>query len=265
MKGIYHKIIETENSDNQAALCIVTQTKGSTPRKAGSKMLVFENKNIVGTIGGGSLENEVIENAIEVIKSRKPQIVKLKLEQDLNMSCGGYVEVFIEPIVNKMKLFIFGAGHIGRIVAQMAYNADFRVFLIDERIEIFNEFENQNYTLIKKNHNLAFSELKFDSSAFICSISHKHGYDKEIVEYCANQTFAYLGMIGSKRKIAKISSEFLEKNTVSQELINKIDWPMGVQINCETPYEIAISIVAKLIDERGKITKITEDNTKHEE
>jgi len=72
-------------------------------------------------------------------------------------------------------------------------------------------------------------------------------------------------MIGSKRKIAKISSEFLEKNTVSQELINKIDWPMGVQINCETPYEIAISIVAKLIDERGKITKITEDNTKHEE
>ena len=169
------------------------------------------------------------------------------------MGCGGYVETYIEPVINKMKLYIFGAGHIGCILADFAHKLDFRVTLIDERKEIFDEFSTENFNIIKKNHKLTFKDLSFDKNTFIASLSHKHGYDKEIIEYCAKQEYSYLGMIGSKRKVEKIKKEFLNNNSLTENQLQKIDWPMGVKIECQTPEEIAVSIIAKLIDVRGKM------------
>ncbi len=248
MLSFYKQIHETEKSEDKAALCIITQTKGSTPRKIGTKMIVFENMKIIGTIGGGVLEVSVIKNAIEVLKTNKAKLYKHELHKHHKMECGGYVEIYIEPIVKKNKLYIFGGGHIGKILAKYAIDFSFEVTIIDERKNIFDEFVDNKINLIKKNHNIAFSELRFDNNTYIASISHTHKYDKEIVAYCAKQNHRYLGMIGSNRKIEKIKNYYLSQKILTSEDMSEIDWPMGISIKCETPREIAISIMAKLID-----------------
>lgn len=253
MESIYKKISEIENSAQNAALCIIINTQGSTSRKPGTKMLVFDDKQIYGTIGGGNLEIKVINDALAVMKKNTPQTFNYVLEKDLEMSCGGTVEIYLEPVMNRKKLYIFGAGHIGRILAAFANRLDFNVTLIDERNGIFDDWNTDKFTIINKAHKPALKELIFDKNTFIAVITHKHDYDKEIVAFCAKQPNAYLGMIGSKRKIEKIKNIYIKEKILTQDEMKNIDWPMGIKIDCQTPEEIAISILAKLIDVRGKL------------
>ena len=201
MDQIFTKIIEAENQALDIALCIITKVDGSTPRKAGSKMLVYSNGNIFGSVGGGSLENKVITDALEIITRGDSSYFKYDLLKDFSMGCGGFVEIYIEPLVKAKKLYIFGAGHIGKELALQANKIGFNVTLVDERDSIFENFDHKGVNKINKKHAIAFKELVFDENVFIASITHKHAYDYEVVGFCAKQEFAYLGMIGSKRKI----------------------------------------------------------------
>lgn len=245
---MFEKIPEILKGNKKAAICIITDTKGSTPRKIGSKMIVFEDKTILGTIGGGDIEHYIISKAIEIIKEGKPQLMSHKLQADFKMACGGKVDIYIEPLVSKTKLYIFGAGHVGKILANFAIKTDFDVVVIDERNGIFDNWNKEKYTLINENFKEAFKNLTFDEKSYICAISHTHAYDKQIIAYCGKQKFAYLGMLGSSRKVSKITKEFLENNTLTQQEIEQINMPMGLPMSCETPEEIAVSIIAKLID-----------------
>lgn len=218
-------------------------------------MLVFLDGSIEGTIGGGNLENQVIKDALQVMAQGTPTLFDHKLSLDHGMGCGGEVQVFIEPIGQSYQLFVFGAGHIGATLARQAHNLGFRVTLIDERTEIMQEVKLEGVTKINKNYNDAFKELLFNKRTFITSMSHLHGYDRDIVAYCAHQPHAYLGMIGSARKIATARKFFTENNLLTNEEMDAIDWPMGLPIKCQTPDEIVISILAKLIDVRGKLMK----------
>lgn len=275
MQSIYQSIAEIENSTQKAVLCVITHTKGSVPRKAGSKMLVLEDGKIIGTIGGGSLEKKVIEDALEVLKIQKPSTFTHALVQDHGMCCGGTVEIYIEPIVNKKKLYIFGGGHIGKALTQFAQQLNFMVTVIDERLEIIKELQiassvpspkgevqpvhrsnsiggGEGLKTINLYHHSAFQELKFDEQTFVCVITHNHAYDREIVAYCAKQPHLYLGMIGSKRKVEVAKKLFREGNILTEEEMNQIDWPMGIPIKAQTPEEIAVAILAKLIDVRNQ-------------
>ncbi len=249
---MFEKIPEILKGNKKAAICIITNTKGSTPRKIGSKMIVFEDKSILGTIGGGDIEHYIINKATEIIKDGKPQLMSHKLHTDFKMACGGMVDIYIEPLVSKLKLYIFGAGHIGTILANFAQKTDFDVTIIDEREGIFDNWDKEKYTLINKNFNEAFKDINFDKKSYICTISHTHAYDKQIIAYCGKQEFAYLGMLGSSQKVAKITKELIENNTLTQQEIEQINMPMGLPMSCETPEEISVSIIAKLIDVKNK-------------
>jgi len=250
---MYSEIVSAEKSNTRVALCLITATKGSTPRKVASKMLVFEDGSIKGTIGGGSLENQVIKDALEVLKTGVSQTFSHQLLKDFKMGCGGSVEIYIEAIEPKKRLYIFGAGHIGRVLARLAQQLDFRVTVIDERKGIFDNWATEGMETINLNHEKAFQQLDFKSNSFIAAISHLHGYDRDIVAHCAKQAHAYLGMIGSKRKIESAKQVFRKKKLLSEDEMNAIDWPMGIPIACQTPEEIAVSILAKLIDVRQKL------------
>ncbi len=249
MDSIYQQIAELIKNGKSAALCTITKTEGSTPRKAGSKMLVYKTGEIQGSIGGGALEKECIKNALEVLKSSQAQVFKHKLEKDHAMSCGGVVEIFIEPLNVQKKLYIFGGGHIGKALSEFSEKLQFQVTVIDSRNEIFAHYTNTNVKTLNLSIEKAFETLEFDENVFICSIMHEHGLDKELIASALKRKFAYLGMIGSSRKIAQTQQFLLEKGFAQAE-IEKINMPMGLSINCETPEEIAISILAKLIDVR---------------
>ncbi|MBL4754675.1 MAG: xanthine dehydrogenase accessory protein XdhC [Flavobacteriales bacterium] len=253
VSSFFCKLAKCETSGDEVAICTIVKTSGSTPRKVGAKMLVYQDGNIFGTIGGGALEMKVIEDAISAIDNGKSQLFSHALVQDHGMCCGGTVEVFIEPMVKKKKLYIFGAGHIGKALAKFASELDFEVTVIDERKEAFTAWKSNGVSLIHGKHRASIRKVKFDSNTFIAVVTHKHAYDREIVALCADQPHAYLGMIGSDRKVAMAKKVFAAAGAPSKKQIDTIDWPMGLDIKAETPQEIAISIVAKLVDVRAQL------------
>jgi xanthine dehydrogenase accessory factor len=252
MQSIFSKAEEIKNSQQCAALCIVIETKGSTPRKEGSKMIVFADGTIFGSIGGGSVEKEVAEKTVELIALGKPAKCSFNLENDLGMHCGGFMEVYIEPINPSQKLFIFGAGHIGKALARFAREFDFSVTVFDPRDGIFNDPEFSAYTCIGKDYFEAIEETVFDENTYIVIVTPKHVFDEEVLVRVARKPHAYAGMVGSTRKVELARKRFLEENLLTAEEIDKIDMPVGIKFQAQTPQEIAISILAKLIDVRNR-------------
>lgn len=252
MSSLYQKIIDIENSSDIAALCTIIATKGSAPRKTGAKMLVYKNGSIEGTIGGGALEKKVIEQAIEVLKNNEAKTVTHNLVAELAMCCGGTVELFIEPIMSRKKLYIFGAGHCGKALAKFAIDLDFNVTLIDERYDAFEGIDFPDCTLIKDHHATAIEHLSFDGNTYVVILTYNHSYDREILALTSKKTHGYIGMIGSMRKVAIAKKNMIASKILNERELNEIDMPIGLDIEANTPQEIAISILAKLIDVRNK-------------
>jgi len=255
MQSIFSKAEELKSEQKRAALCIVVDTKGSTPRKQGAKMIVFSDGTIYGTIGGGSIEKKVAEKAVEMIPAGKPAKLSFELEEDLGMHCGGYAEVYIEPLNPNQKIYIFGAGHIGKALAGFARELDFAVTLFDPREGIFNDPVFSPYTCINQDYFKAIDEAMFDDFTYIVIVTPKHTFDEEILARVAAKPHAYLGMIGSVRKVELLQERFLREKILTKEEMATIDMPIGVKFLVESPQEIAVSIAAKLIDVRNKLNK----------
>lgn len=249
--SLYTKILQIENSDTKAALCTIINTKGSAPRKTGSKMIVYQNGTIAGTIGGGALEKLVIEQALEVIKNKVSKVVAHNLVKDLAMCCGGTVELYIELIMNKKKLYIFGAGHIGKALAKFACDLDFTTTLIDDRYDAFDDFNVGDCNIVKEHHATAIEKLIFDTATFVVILTHDHQFDREILALTSKKPHQYIGMIGSERKVEIAKKNLIASNILEASEIAGIDMPIGLDIKAITPQEIAISILGKLIDVRN--------------
>ena len=167
MKTVIEKISEAQQKNLDLALCVVVNTKGSTPRKAGAKMIVYRDGSISGTIGGGDLEKKVIANALEVFKTRMPSVFKHDLLHQHNMCCGGSVEIYIEPIMKKNKLYIFGAWHTGHALAKYALNFDFEIVIIDDLKEYLDEIELEGVNKLNLHYAQALPVLPFDEHTYI--------------------------------------------------------------------------------------------------
>jgi xanthine dehydrogenase accessory factor len=254
MKKYIDKIQEIIRLRQKAAFCLITKTQGSTPRKIGSKMIVYSDETVFGSVGGGEIEHFVVQKSQEIIKTQQAQSFSFALKTDFEMACGGNVDVYIEPINIAKQLVIFGGGHISKALVKIAKDFDFSIIVIDERENIFDAWEkSENIILLNEHYDIAIPKITFDYNTLVCIITHAHTHDKALAGICGKKEAAYLGVIASKTKSAKFSKELLEEGTLTQEQIDKIDMPMGFAMNCETPEEIAISILAKLIDTKNKI------------
>jgi xanthine dehydrogenase accessory factor len=249
--NIYDEIEKASKSGFKAAICTVINTKGSTPRKTGAKMVVYENGCIKGTIGGGNLEKKVIGDAIEVIHKHEASVFKHDLLHQHGMCCGGVVEIFIEPIMKIRRLFIFGAGHTGQALAKFANDTGFEVFLIDDRKEYIDSCNVDGIYKMNLVHTAALQALPFDKNTYVVITTYSHQIDRDILAYCLNKDWAYLGMIGSKRKVLITKKMFIESKLGTEEVFDKINMPIGIDINAETPEEIAVSILAELIKSKN--------------
>ena len=253
MTEIFKKAEEIIKGHKPAALCIVISTEGSTPRKAGSKMLVYPDGSVFGSIGGGSVEKEVVEIARKIIGTGKPEKHVFNLKNDLGMHCGGFMEVYIEPLNPLQKLFIFGAGHIGRALARYAGEFGFSITLFDPRERIFDDHCFNDHNCINKDYFEAIAEASFDQNTFIVIVTPKHSFDEDILARVALKEHVYLGMVGSSGKVALARKRFLEEKILSVEQLDAINMPIGIKFRAETPEEIALSILTKLIDVRNTL------------
>ncbi|HQQ94270.1 MAG TPA: XdhC family protein [Bacteroidia bacterium] len=242
------KILEEERTKGHAcALCVVVSTRGSTPLKTGAKMLLLDDGRLFGTVGGGNLEKKVIENARLALDKKESGLFQHNLLQQHGMCCGGTVEVYIESIQPPERLYIFGAGHVGRALAQYAADLSFEVFLIDERKIELNRMLNPAVNKLPLHYRQVLSSLPFDKRSFVAIMTYDHTCDREILAYCIKQPFAYLGMIGSRRKV-EVTMKLLRSGLLyTEEELARVDMPMGFETGANTPEEIALSIAAKLV------------------
>ncbi len=249
---IYREIIRIKDEGGEAALATVIAASGSTPREEGAKMLVKPDGSITGTIGGGSIELQVIKEAIEVIIKEKPKHLcyRLKEGEDLGMICGGDVDVFIEPIVSTPTLFVLGGGHISFTLVKMAKLAGFKIVVVDDRPEFataqrFPEADQVFTTIYDK----AFSKLNVGKTGYVVIVTHGHKGDAAALEGALSTEARYIGMIGSKTKNASVYARLKAKG-ITQQQLDRVHAPVGLPIHAQTPEEIAVSILAEIIQVR---------------
>lgn len=253
MPTIFDKLNEAGKSRTDLALCIIVQTRGSTPRETGAKMLVYTDGSISGSIGGGELEKSVITQALGVLKTAKAAIFRHDLLHQHNMCCGGSVDVYIEPVMKKKRLYIFGAGHTGHALAKLATALDFEIYIIDDRKEYLDPIVIDGVSKMHLHYAQALPLLPFDDQTYITIMTYSHPYDRDILAFCLKKSHAYLGMIGSQRKVEMTKKMFEEGKMASASELDAVDMPMGIQIGAETTEEIAVSILAKLISVKNRV------------
>jgi len=249
---IYREIIKIKDEGGEAALATVISASGSTPREEGAKMLVRPDGSIIGTIGGGSIELQVIKEAIEVMKKEKPKQLyyRLKEGEDLGMICGGDTEVFIEPIISTPTLFILGGGHISFTLAKMAKLLGFKIIVVDDRPEYAtNERFPDAEQVLAISYDKVFSELKVGKSDCVVIVTHGHKGDAAALEGALSTEAKYIGMIGSKTKNASVYARLKLKGVIQQQL-ERVHAPIGLPIHAQTPEEITVSILAEIIQIR---------------
>ena len=241
-----------------AALVTIVSTTGSTPQRVGAKMLVFPDGRLVGTIGGGCYENDAFGKARESIRSRKPQLVHYELDDDFaqetGLVCGGQMSVYIEPLEPSPELYVIGAGHVGACLANMAHEAGFQVHLIDDREKFANRERFPNLTEVVTEDIPAWIErTALPAHAYTVIVTRGHTNDLDALRALAPRELRYLGLIGSKAKVARITDQLLSEG-MDPALLTHVNAPIGLDIGAVSPQEIAISILAELIAvKHGKV------------
>lgn len=254
MINIYEKILELKKKNVESVLITVVDKSGEGPTTPGSKLIVT-NDNIIGTIGGGNLENIAIEKAKELLKnfSKKTCIIKYDLNNnnhnnyhETGMVCGGYVTLYYEKLTKTSNIFIFGAGHIGKALGYHLKPFNFNITIIDERPEMFKDFHDFNNKIIDNYKNI-IPKIKLNENDFILIATHSHSIDFMILDqiFHNNVKVKYLGVVASKNK----SSEFINELNKKYKNINysNIYMPVGLNIAKITPHEIALSIISEML------------------
>jgi xanthine dehydrogenase accessory factor len=241
-----------------AALVTIVSTTGSTPQRVGAKMLVFGDGRQVGTIGGGCYENDAFWKAREAITNRRPQLVHYELDDDFaqetGLICGGQMSVYIEPIEPSPELYVVGAGHVGYHLANLAHEVGFRVHVIDDREKFANRERFPNAVEVTAEDIPAWIErTPLPQHAYVVIVTRGHTNDLEALRALAPRDLRYLGLIGSRAKVARIYDQLVADN-IPSNVLKQVHAPIGLDIGAVTPQEIAVSILAELIAvKHGKI------------
>lgn len=250
MTSIYRAILELEGAGQPGVLCTIISGRGSTPRHAGSKMLVYPDGKINGTIGGGELEHRVVTEALEALNQGKPRIVEYSMVDPVRGDpgvCGGQLEIFVEPIMPKLRLVIFGGGHVGKEVAHLGRWLGFYIAVCDERRDLCNPETIPDADAFHYDYMDDFEKkIEITPWTYVVMTTRNVDVDLQVLPHLLEKKSAYIGLIGSRRRWATTKGKLLEFG-IPQEKIDFIRSPIGLRLNAETPREIAVSIMAEII------------------
>src|SRR5437762_10967185 len=209
---VFEALTQALDRGEDAALVTIVSAQGSTPQRVGAKMLVFADGRTVGTIGGGCYENDAFGKARTAIADRKPQLVHYELSDDFaqatGLICGGQMDVYIEPIEPSPELSIIGAGHVGFHLARLAGEVGFRVHVADDREKFANaERFPTAAEIIVDDIPSWIARANLPPHAYAVIVTRGHTNDLEALRALAPRELRYLGLIGSRAKVARIYEE----------------------------------------------------------
>jgi xanthine dehydrogenase accessory factor len=235
---------------DSVALVTVVRSQGSTPQRAGAKMLVWADGRTVGTIGGGCYENDAFWKAREAIASGRPQLLHYELNDDFaqenGLICGGRMDVHIDPLAPSPRLFIIGAGHVGFQLAKLATDIGFRIHIVDDREKFANTERFPGADVVVEPIPEWLHRAEIPATSYVVVVTRGHQHDLDAMRALAARDLKYLGLIGSRAKVARIYDALLEEG-MPPECLQRVHAPIGLEIGAVTPAEIAISILAELI------------------
>jgi xanthine dehydrogenase accessory factor len=251
-REVFAAVSDALERGEQAALVTIVSTTGSTPQRVGAKMLVYADGRIVGTIGGGCYENDAFWKAREAIENRKPQLLHYELSDDFaqetGLICGGQMDVYIEPIEPSPELYIIGAGHVGFHLARVAHEVGFRVHVVDDREKFANvERFPHAVEIVVDDIPAWIGRTPLPAHGYAVVVTRGHTNDLEALRALAPRDLRYLGLIGSRAKVARIYDELLKDGRLAADRLERVHAPIGLDIGAVTPQEIAVSILAELI------------------
>lgn len=257
--NIYEKIIELEKINKPFVISTVVGTVGSAPGKTGFKLIVDYEGKCTGTVGGGGIEFNAIEEAkrrmVTGISGIKEYLLngdvapKENVEQ-LRMVCGGSSTIFFEVHGCTPVVYVFGGGHVGQALLFFLSKLPFRTVLIDNRKEFANPEKNPYASEIICSDYAPFSKI-FEPApnSFCVVLTHGHVYDFEIVcsFYERDINLKYIGVMASRNK-AKILMEKIHSLYGDKKDTSNIYLPIGLKLGGDTAEEIAIGIAAQILD-----------------
>ena len=247
---VLEELLAAQQQGKSAVLVTVVKARGSVPRHAGSKMLIYEDGRISGTVGGGEMEARVIAAAKDVLAQGKPRILTYALvepERGDPGVCGGEMEVYMEPYLPPATVFVIGAGHVGQAVAELAHWLGFQVVVNDDREELVTEALLPDADLLLPGSiEDALAEQPITRNTFVILLTRNVMIDRQILPHLLETPAPYIGIIGSRRRWEH-TRELLLEDGITEEALARFHSPVGLELNAETPAEIAVSIMAEII------------------
>lgn len=327
MDRIYAKLLYEMEKKLDTVLVTIIADQGSTPRGAGSQMLVGDKGRILGSIGGGAVEDRAEKMSLELLEKKQSMCHLFQLheraKEDIGMVCGGDVKVLFQfipgdsaewvnlagmildrvskrqpgwlvlktdgsvsalldgtggeilgdsvpgsmtrngwipfqsadhfclPLPIGERAFIFGCGHCAQALAPLLNTVGFRVTVFDERADYANR---ENFptaeSVLMGDYTKLSDYISFTEDDYIVIMTSGHSYDLEVQDQVLRGDFAYVGVIGSRKKTATVNQRLRDRG-VPEEAISKVHTPIGTAIKAVTPEEIAVSIAGEMIYERA--------------
>jgi len=245
--NIYQEAARIKQKGGSAILVTLISLDGAFPKGEGSKALMKTSGEKIGFLSGGlELERKILGEGEKSLKERKPKILVSSDE-------GIKTEILLEPVFSEPTVYLFGGGHVSEQVAPLAKRVHFKVVVIDDREMFANQerFPEADEVIVSE-FEKCFDQLNIDDSSYIVIVTRGHLYDGFVLEQAVKSDARYIGMIGSKKKIRTLYQNLMQKG-MTKETLGRVHAPIGIDINSETPEEIAVSIVAQLIKVRGEI------------
>lgn len=250
----WQQLVKLRQERRACVLCTVVRTAGSTPRKRAARMLLTAQEQW-GTIGGGRVEKQVLDAARGLLNQGEAAMattLRYHLTRELGMCCGGEMEVLVEPMIPAPFLLVCGGGHIAQALVPLVGPLGFVPIVVEDLEELGNAQRfPQAARIIDSFDPRDWHDVPLDERSYVVIVTRDHQVDQQLLEALLPYDLAYLGMIGSERKVRMFRQRLTNKGA-SPDRLERVHAPIGLDIFADTPEEIALAIAAELVQVRAQ-------------
>jgi xanthine dehydrogenase accessory factor len=249
LEAVNRELLAAIDDKRMLVLATVVQAPADAAERVGAKLLVDEDERVTGSLGDPDLDRRVIADALAAMQERKSHVADYPAANGTPTDAVA-MSVFLEVVEPQPTLIVVGAGHIAVPLARMGKILSFEVIILDDREKFANrERFPDSDQVFAADFGVTLAQLKVTRATYIVIITRGHQYDEEALMEVADSPAAYIGMIGSRRRVQAVRENLVNVGFDDAKL-ERVRAPIGLEIGAETPEEIAVSIMAEIISVR---------------